>query len=69
MSFEERAEKLREERESLRLQKINLTIERGLRERTYEESLFALYSGLTFVGGISDLVARERAEYGKELVF
>ena len=69
MCFEECAKELRIQREKERMQTLNGALLRGIRERSHEEAVLALYKGLTFVGGISDLRGEKSARFGQELVF
>ena len=61
--FDEYVTEMEERRTQEKRARCNEAIAQSLRERTYEESVRALYAGLTFIGGISDVllpVATER---------
>ena len=64
--FDFEVERLAKEQKSAREEKLNAELLRLLSTRTKEQTLAALYESLTFVAGISDVIATERA---KTLVF
>ena len=64
--FEVEAEKLAWVRQTAREEKMNEELLLLVSTRTKEQALTALYESLTFISGISDIIATERA---KTLVF
>ncbi len=64
--FDFELEKLAREAKVAREEKINAELLYLLSSRTKEETVAALYEGLTFIAGVSDIIATERA---KTLVF
>ena len=56
VKFEEYLLQMEERRAREQREAINNALAQGLREKTHEESVSALYACLTFVGGVSDVL-------------
>lgn len=55
-NFDEYIESMVERRAKERVQSLNAELARGLKERTHAEAVEALFAGLTFIGGVSDIL-------------
>ncbi|MBQ9714196.1 MAG: hypothetical protein IJV83_02625 [Clostridia bacterium] len=60
--FEEYITKMEARREAEKRAQANAIIAKSLREKTHEEAVAALYGGLTFVRGVSDVLVSFQAE-------
>lgn len=55
-NFDEYIESMVERRAKERAESLNAELARGLKERTHAEAVEALFAGLTFIGGVSDMI-------------
>ena len=67
VKFEEYLLQMEERRAREQREAINNALAQGLREKTHEESVSALYACLTFVGGVSDVLLPASTEKYAEL--
>ena len=67
--FEEYVANIEERRAQEKRAAFNAVLAKGLREKTYVESVSALYAALTFVGGVSDVLTPLNAERTLQPVF
>ncbi|MBQ8342672.1 MAG: hypothetical protein IJY21_01055 [Clostridia bacterium] len=67
--FDEYVTKMEERRAREKRAACNAKIAQGLRERTHAQAVAELYAGLTFVGGVSDILPPVEAENRQSLVF
>ena len=63
-NFDEYIESMVIRRAKARAAEFNERLARGLKERTHAEAVEALFAGLTFIGGVSD-IAVESAQGGR----
>lgn len=55
-NFDEYIESMLQRRAKERAKRLNAELARGLKERTHAEAVEALFAGLTFIGGVSDIL-------------
>ncbi|MBQ8229120.1 MAG: hypothetical protein IJZ32_00315 [Clostridia bacterium] len=55
-NFDEYIESMIRRRAKERAERLNAELARGLKERTHAEAVEALFAGLTFIGGVSDIL-------------
>ena len=56
-NFDEYIENMISRRAKARMESLNETLARGLKERTHAEAVEALFAGLTFIGGVADILS------------
>ena len=69
LTFDEYLQEMEERRANEKRTAFNRALAQGLREKTHEESVLALYAALTFVGGVLDILSPVAAENRLQLVF
>lgn len=68
-NFDEYIESMVERRAKERVESLNEELARGLKERTHAEAVEALFAGLTFIGGVSDIVKENLSIKGLQTAF